>query len=76
MAIRGTHSTVVQKSLAILRDRFAGVDDVEGYQKDGPVAVAKFDIGDGNESQQREARLLRQCEAADVVEDLLEKVGY
>ena len=76
MAIRGTHSTVVQKSLAILRDRFAGVDDVEGYQKDGPVAVAKFDIGDGNESQQREARLLRQREAADVVEDLLEKVGY
>ena len=75
-AISGTHSTVVKQSLAILRGRFAGVGNVDGYQKDGPVAVAKFELGDSNESRQREARLLRQREVADVVEDLLDKVGY
>ena len=75
MAISGTHGPVIQESLAILRDRFAREDKVDGYRKDGPVAVAKFEMGDGNGPQQREARLLRQREATDVIEDLLERVG-
>ena len=74
-AIGGTHGPVIQESLAILRDRFAREDKVDGYRKDGPVAVAKFEMGDGSGPQQREARLLRQREATDVIEDLLERVG-
>lgn len=71
----GKHGGVMQKSLGILRNRFAGEDQVEGYLKDGPVAVAKFEVVDGNEPHQREARLRRQRDVNDVVEDLLEKVG-
>ena len=42
-----------------------------GYRKDGPVAVARFE---GMEPEQREARLLRQRQASDVVEQLLAKI--
>jgi hypothetical protein len=36
----------------------AGTLDVD--RKDGPVSVAKFELGEGNEPQQREARALRR----------------
>ena len=39
------HGEVVKGALAILRTRFAQVGETEGYRKDGPVAVAKFELG-------------------------------
>lgn len=71
----GKHGEVVKSALAILRSRFAQVGETEGYRKDGPVAVAKFELGESDEPEQREARALRQREVSDVIERLLECIG-
>lgn len=65
----GKHGATVRSALVILRRRFADEPAVEGYQKDGPVAVAKFEIG--AEPDQRDRRLLRQREASDLIDRLL-----
>lgn len=72
-ALEGTHHSVILHSLALLRRRFATDAKVEGYVKDGPVAVAKFELGEGEDN--REARALRQRDASAVVEALLSGVG-
>jgi hypothetical protein len=41
----------------------------------GPVAVAKFELGEGDEADQREARVLRQRQASDVIDRLLAGIG-
>lgn len=74
-ALAGKHGPVVRESLSILRRRFAGEDAVEGFRKDGPVAVARFEKGEGGEPELREARLLRQREVSDVVERLFALLG-
>ena len=51
--LRGKHGAVVQAALAILRSRFTQDEKTEGYRKDGPVSVAKFEIGEGEESERR-----------------------
>ena len=71
----GKHGAVIQASLAILRSRFAQDERTEGYRKDGPVSVAKFELGEGEEAEQREARALRQRQASDVIEQLLGRIG-
>lgn len=71
----GKHCDVVKSALAILRARFAQVGETEGYRKDGPVAVAKFELGEGDAPEQREARALRQREASDAIEQLLARLG-
>lgn len=71
----GRHRGVVEASLAILRSRFASDATAEGYRKDGPVSVAKFELGEGDEPEQREARMLRQRQASDVIERLLSRIG-
>lgn len=71
----GKHQTVVEASLAILRSRFAGDGKIEGYRKDGPVSVAKFELGESDEPEQREARALRQRQVSDVIEQLLARIG-
>jgi hypothetical protein len=71
----GKHGVVIEEALAILRKRFASDDNTEGYRKDGPVAVARFEQGEGDEPGLREARLLRQRQASDVIEQLLARVG-
>ena len=71
----GKHAAVIEACLAILRSRFAGDDKTEGYRKDGPVAVAKFELGEGDEQYQREARTLRQRQASNVIEQLLKRIG-
>jgi hypothetical protein len=71
----GKHGQVVKNALAILRSRFAQVGETEGYRKDGPVAVAKFELGESDEPELREARVLRQREACDVIEQFLERIG-
>lgn len=70
-ALGGKHKDVVTKALAILHNRFATDSGTEGFRKDGPVAVAKFEIGEGDESELREARALRQREVTTVIEALL-----
>ncbi len=75
-AIEGKHRDVVRTALSILQVRFAQVGDTEGYRKDGPVAVAKFEIGESDEPEQREARALRQREVCDVIERLLARIEY
>lgn len=73
--LAGKHGDVVKASLSILRDRFAQDEKTEGYRKDGPVSVAKFELGDGDEPELREARALRQRQASDVIEQLLGRIA-
>lgn len=73
-ALQGGHGAVISDCLSILRNRFARDDEVEGYRKDGPVAVARFELGEGGEAFQREARVLRQREVSSVIEQLLARV--
>jgi hypothetical protein len=70
----GRHGAVIEAALAILRSRFAQDASVEGYRKDGPVSVAKFELGEGIEPGQREARALRQRQASDVIDQLLGRI--
>jgi len=70
-ALAGKHAAVVREALDILRRRFADEEATEGYRKDGPVSVAKFELGEGDEAEQREARVLRQRQASDVIQQLL-----
>ena len=71
----GKHGSVIEDSLAILRKRFARDGTIEGYRKDGPVSVAKFELGESNEPGQREARALRQRQASDLIEQLIARIG-
>lgn len=71
----GKHAEVMSAALAILRTRFVTDDRTEGYRKDGPVAVARFEHGESNEPEQRETRTLRQRQASDVIEQLLARIG-
>jgi hypothetical protein len=74
-ALTGKHGEVVKKALNILRNRFVAEGDVDGYQKDGPIAVAKFELGEGDTPDEREARALRQREVSDLVERLLKEIS-
>ena len=74
-ALEGGHGAVIRDCLSILRNRFAGDGEVEGYRKDGPLAVASFELGEGDEADQREARVLRQREVSSVIERLLAQIG-
>lgn len=76
--LEGKHGDVVRASLAILCNHFASDDKTEGHRKDGPVSVAKFELGEGDDEGQRDARVLRQREVSDLIERLLaliERVG-
>lgn len=72
-ALTGKHHDVIASSLELLRKRFVTDQNTEGYLKDGPVSVAKFELGESDED--REARAVRQREAAEVIETLLANVG-
>ena len=73
--LEGGHGAVIRRALEILRNRFARDHKVEGYRKDGPVAVARFELGEDDEADQREARILRQRQVSDVIEQLLARIG-
>lgn len=70
----GKHGAVVKRALEILRARFATNEDTEGYRKDGPVAVARFELGESEEPASREARARRQREVSDVIDQLLAQI--
>ena len=74
-ALNGKHAAVVNKALTILRSRFARDEKVEGHLKDGPVAVARFELGKGDNPEDREARLLRQRHCCELIEQLLARIG-
>ena len=73
--MEGQHGAVIRACLSILGNRFAGDDEVDGYRKDGAVAVALFELGEDDEAEQREARMLRQREVSSVIEQLLAGIG-
>jgi hypothetical protein len=68
----GKHAETIRSALDTLRKRFASDEKVEGYQKDGPVAVAKFELGESNEEATKESRILRQRDVSHVIEQLME----
>ena len=74
-ALEGGHGTVIRNALTILRNRFARDHKVEGYRKDGPVAVACFELGEDDGADQREARMLRQRQVSNLIEQLLARIG-
>lgn len=71
-ALGGKHRDVILFSLTLLRNRFVTDENAEGYLKDGPVAVAKFEFGEDEE--RREDRALRQREAAEVIESFVKEI--
>ena len=75
LALDSKHGGVIKKSLDILKKRFSGDGSTEGYRKDGPVAFAKFEPEEGDGLQSREARVLRQRDASEVVEQFLARIG-
>lgn len=73
---RSKHAAAMAKALEILRAHFATTKDIEGYRKDGPVAVARFEGADDDASDAtQERRIRRQREASDVIERLLAAIG-
>lgn len=70
----GRHGAVIETSLSILRRRFATDAQAEGYRKDGPVSVARFELGEAEHPELREARALRQRQVNDLVEELLARL--
>lgn len=74
--LEGKHAEVIEASLAILHTRFVSDDKTEGHRKDGPVSVAKFELGDGDDEGQRDARVLRQREVSDLIERLLSQIEH
>lgn len=75
-ALKGKHSTVIRKCLSILQNRFAGDNEDEGYQLDGPIAVARFELGEIDEGDHSEDRILRQRVVNSVIAQLLDQIGH
>lgn len=73
-ALEGKHADIVSGSLAILQKRFADDKDIEGYRKDGPVAVAKFERGEIDDEETRNARILRQRNVCELITQLLARL--
>lgn len=72
-ARKGKHAKVIDEALEILKKRFADDAKTEGYQKDGPISVAAFEI-EGEGEDVREARVLRRRQVSDLIRRLLEKL--
>ncbi len=75
VALEGKHRDVIHQAIELLKVRFCDPNPDESYLRDGPVAVARFedddaDIADEDE-EQRNRRILRQRQAADVIGALL-----
>lgn len=69
-ALEGKHADVIREAIARLTARFRDPNPDESYLRDGPVAVARFEDDDADveiDEQLRNARLLRQRRAADVM---------
>ena len=69
----GKFPHVIRQAFDILHRRFVGDDPTNGYKLDGPVSVAKFELGEDDEF--KETRALRQREVSDLIEQLLMRVN-
>lgn len=72
-ALQGKHREAIVLALGILAKRFADDDASKGFEKDGPVAVSKFELGD--DAAQRDARVLRQRDVSELIMTLLDRIG-
>ncbi len=72
-AREGKHKAIVTEVLGLLARHFADDEHTEGFTKTGPIAVAKFELGEDADS--RDSRILRQREVADLVMRFLKAVG-
>ncbi len=70
----GKHAAAVKEALDLMRIRFTTDDRGEGADKDGPIAVAAFEIAE-DAADARERRVLRRREAVTVIETLLKKLN-
>jgi len=66
-ALEGKHAEVVRNAIAILTRRFCDPSPDESYLRDGPVAVARFELGADDDEEMRNARVLRQRTVAEVM---------
>lgn len=73
LALKGKHADTIREAIAILGRHFVDDADTEGYLKPGPVAVAKFEMGETEEN--REDRALRQRDVADLIGRLVAELG-
>lgn len=71
-ALEGKHKEAIKSALKIMEERFADDKTAEGYEKDGPVAVAKFERGES--ADLRDERILRQRQVADLIMRLLQEI--
>jgi hypothetical protein len=75
-ALKGKHAEVIGSALTILSKRFCDPNPDEGYLREGPVAVAQFEIeGDNGHEEIRELRALRQRVVNEVIAGLLAELG-
>ena len=74
-ALPGAHSAIIREGLDVVRRRFASDQATAGDRKDEPVSVAKFERGEGPAPELREARVLRQRQASDLIDRLLAGIG-
>jgi predicted nucleotidyltransferase len=68
-ALKGQHAEVVRQALQLLKGRFLDPDADQSYRRNGPVAVALFEI-EGDPDQEdglRDRRVLRQRLVADLM---------
>jgi len=72
-ALGNRHEAVVREVLGLLERHFADDGRTEGYLKTGPVAVARFELGEHPEA--REACVLRQRQVSDLIMRLLAAVA-
>lgn len=70
-ALGTRHRETQQTAFAILRQRFATDPDGDGYTKDGPVAVARFEREDLRDVNQR---FLRQRNVSTTVGQFLREI--
>lgn len=75
IARQGKHAAVIKKALGILKTRFTDDATTEGYRKDGPVAVAKFELGEAEDDETRDVRALRQRNVSDLVGRVLSRIA-
>jgi hypothetical protein len=71
-ALETRHKSSIQAGMQAIERSFTSYGGVDGHERDGPVAAARF-LGEGeNETpEERDLRILRQREAADIAQRLL-----
>jgi hypothetical protein len=72
-ALQGKHKSTIAEALELIRRRFASDDKIAGFEKDGPTAVARFEIAE-DEVDAAERRVLRRREVATVIEAVLKAI--